>query len=489
MKARGERPPGAVGLDGDGAEARHLHHLDGAAVPVPRPRRQPARHPRPPRLLRGHLPGAGRRRRRDHGARRREGHRAPDPQAVRGVPRPAACPLLTFVNKWDRPGPDAPRAARRDRVAARPRRHAGHLAGRHRRRLPRPRRPPQRRLRPLHPRRPAAPARPARSSLDADARRGGRRLARPPRRAARAARRRRRTTSTSKLFRGRRATPGLLRLRPHQLRRAPAARRASSTWRRRPQPRPDVDGEPRPLDDPFSAFVFKVQANMDPPTATASRSSGSARAASSGAWSSPTAAPASPSPPSTPTRCSARSARPSTRPSPATSSASSTPPRSGSATRSTSTRRSSSPASRLRARALRHRPGPRHRPVQAVPLAASPSSTRRAWCRCCATRDLGDQAPMLAAVGQMQFEVAIGPARARVRRAGRADPRPATRSPGVTDEASAPSAARHERACGCSSGPTARCSRCSSAPTGSQRVEADQPELRLDRLVAEGMAG
>ena len=31
-----------------------------------------------------------------------------------------------------------------------------------------------------------------------------------------------------------------------------------------PAPRPDVAGEPRPLDDPFSALVFKVQANMDP---------------------------------------------------------------------------------------------------------------------------------------------------------------------------------------------------------------------------------
>ncbi|MGZ4786095.1 MAG: peptide chain release factor 3 [Acidimicrobiales bacterium] len=31
-----------------------------------------------------------------------------------------------------------------------------------------------------------------------------------------------------------------------------------------PAPRPDVDGVPRPLDSPFSGFVFKVQANMDP---------------------------------------------------------------------------------------------------------------------------------------------------------------------------------------------------------------------------------
>jgi peptide chain release factor 3 len=31
-----------------------------------------------------------------------------------------------------------------------------------------------------------------------------------------------------------------------------------------PSPRADVEGTPRPLDAPFSAFVFKIQANMDP---------------------------------------------------------------------------------------------------------------------------------------------------------------------------------------------------------------------------------
>jgi peptide chain release factor 3 len=31
-----------------------------------------------------------------------------------------------------------------------------------------------------------------------------------------------------------------------------------------PAPRDDIDGVPRPLDAPFSGFVFKVQANMDP---------------------------------------------------------------------------------------------------------------------------------------------------------------------------------------------------------------------------------
>src|SRR5205823_9922549 len=31
-----------------------------------------------------------------------------------------------------------------------------------------------------------------------------------------------------------------------------------------PTPRDDEDGKPRDLDAPFSGFVFKVQANMDP---------------------------------------------------------------------------------------------------------------------------------------------------------------------------------------------------------------------------------
>ena len=60
------------------------------------------------------------------------------------------------------------------------------------------------------------------------------------------------------------ADPGVLRLGADQLRRAQAARRRRSSWSPRPSPREDVDGVPRSLDAPFSGFVFKVQANMDP---------------------------------------------------------------------------------------------------------------------------------------------------------------------------------------------------------------------------------
>ena len=38
----------------------------------------------------------------------------------------------------------------------------------------------------------------------------------------------------------------------------------SSIWHPAPMPREGQEGEYRPLDSPFSAFVFKVQANMDP---------------------------------------------------------------------------------------------------------------------------------------------------------------------------------------------------------------------------------
>ena len=94
-------------------------------------------------------------------------------------------------------------------------------------------------------------------------RRGGRGVGRRPLDELDAARRGRRRPRP-------RAVPGgrvdarVLRLGAHQLRRAPAARRAWSTSRPRPSPRVDVDGDARPLDAPFSGFVFKVQANMDP---------------------------------------------------------------------------------------------------------------------------------------------------------------------------------------------------------------------------------
>ena len=78
---------------------------------------QPARHPRPRRLLRGHLPGARRGRRRRHARRRGQGHRAADLQALRGVPRAAACPSSPSSTSGTAPASSA-RAHGRDRRRA-----------------------------------------------------------------------------------------------------------------------------------------------------------------------------------------------------------------------------------------------------------------------------------------------------------------------------------------------------------------------------------
>ena len=101
--------------------------------------------------------------------------------------------------------------------------------------------------------------------------------------------------------------------------------------------------------------------------------------------------------------------------------------------------------------------------------------------------DMGDQAPMLAAVGQMQFEVATHRlenefgAPVELSQTGYKVAR-------VTDESSAPSLR--------AMGGVRVLQRADGAwlalfesPYWLARVEADQPELRLDRLVAEGLAG
>ncbi|CAA9325451.1 MAG: Peptide chain release factor 3, partial [uncultured Nocardioidaceae bacterium] len=132
---QGRPPVHRLGLAGHGEGARHLHHVDGAAVRVRRHRREPARHPRARRLLGGHVPGAGGRRRGGDAGGRRQGARAADAEAVRGLPPQPH----TGDHRRQQVGPARPvgaRAAGRDRAPHRAQAHAAHLAGGHGRRLP-----------------------------------------------------------------------------------------------------------------------------------------------------------------------------------------------------------------------------------------------------------------------------------------------------------------------------------------------------------------
>ena len=66
-----------------------------------------------------------------------------------------------------------------------------------------------------------------------------------------------------------------------------------------------------------------------------------------------------------------------------------------------------SPHPELRARSTSRSPGCATPAGSSSSAGASPSSTRRAWCRCCATPTSAIRRPVLAAVGPMQFEVAV----------------------------------------------------------------------------------
>ena len=246
-----------------------------------------------------------------------------EPQTLKlfEVCRERGLPLLTFINKWDRPGPGAARAARPDRAPAVDRAGAGHLAGRHRRRLPRRGRPARRPLRALHPHR----ARRHRG------RRGGARPARR-RRPPKATRGARRPTSSScsttphglddDRFRKGEVTPGVLRVGAHELRRAAAPRRGRRPGAVAPAPRRHVRRAARSLDAPFSGL--RVQGagehGPEPPRPHRVRAGvlGPVRARDGRH---PRTHRASRSPPSTPTRCSGRSATRSRRRGPATWSA------------------------------------------------------------------------------------------------------------------------------------------------------------------------
>ena len=189
-----------------------------------------------------------------------------EPQTLKlfEVCRERNLPLLTFINKWDRPGRDPLELL--DEIEAQlsivP--DPGHLAGR------------------ASPATSAAwstaapatssasPAPPAGATEAAEEVRAAEEAAAEEgdawtrgRRRARAARRGRRPRRPGALPQGR-GDAGVLRLGAHQLRRAPAARRGGRPGAVARRPATTSTGLPRPLDAPFSAFVFKVQANMDP---------------------------------------------------------------------------------------------------------------------------------------------------------------------------------------------------------------------------------
>ena len=170
----------------------------------------------------------------------------------------------------------------------------------------------------------------------------------------------------------------------------------------------DVDGARRATESPFCAFVFKVQAGMD----SAHRDRIAFVRVCSGTFErgdgrSPTPPPASRSPPSTRSRCSASNARPWTPRSRATSSGWSTPLRCARATRCIAMTRCSIP------------PIPSFAPEHfAVARGADPSKHKQfrrgieqleqeGVVQVLRSDRRGDQAPVLAAVGPMQFEVAV----------------------------------------------------------------------------------
>ena len=187
-----------------------------------------------------------------------------EPQTLKlfEVCRERDLPLLTFINKWDRPGREPlellDQIERQLSIVPAP---VTWPVG-HRRRLPRRRRPAGRPLRALHPH---GPRRHRGRRGGADRERGGRgrgrrRGARPPTSSSCSTTPhgldddRFRKGEVSPVFFGSALTNfGVRLLLDAVVDLAPS-----------PQPRDDTSGVPRPLDAPFSAFVFKVQANMDP---------------------------------------------------------------------------------------------------------------------------------------------------------------------------------------------------------------------------------
>ncbi len=189
-----------------------------------------------------------------------------EPQTLKlfDVCRSRHVPVVTFVNKWDRPGREPLELLDEieQRIGLRP--TPRELAGRHRRRLPRADRAGHRRVHRLH----------------ADARRRGEGAGRGFKDPDEARAREGAAYDAAEeelalldeigaddrhaVVPGRGVVAGAVRRGAAQLRRAPAARRHVRRWRpRRRRARPSTGTSGR-WTAPFSGLVFKVQANMDP---------------------------------------------------------------------------------------------------------------------------------------------------------------------------------------------------------------------------------
>ncbi len=340
-----------------------------------------------------------------------KGIEAADAQAVRGLPRSRDLPVLTFLNKYDRPGREPLELLDEieQQIGLRPTPATWPVGMR--RRLPRRDRPPHRCSSP------GSPAPPAARQLAAGGDRARRRRQPPPRRArpgrtarstrSRAARRGRRRRRPDVVPR-RRVDAGVRRLGADQLRRAHAARRASSTSRPSPSPRLDDDGAAAPARQPLLGVRVQGPGQHGPgaprPHRLRPHLLGPLRARHE----------RHPRPHRPRAHHQVRHhgvrGRPrdrSTRRSPATWSASSTPP---AAARRHAVRRRRTPVDvpadpAVLARGLRHGPPARQRARSSSSARDSRSSTRRASCRCCAIPTSATSNPILAAVGELQFEV------------------------------------------------------------------------------------
>ncbi len=222
-RARPPQPPQHhLRLDADGTRTRDLDHFHRAPVPLSGPDHQPAGYPRSPGLLRRYLPHARRGRLGRHGAGRRQGHRAADPQAVRSLPQ-AGHPDLHFHQQAGSPGPRTARTAGRDPDRTGHGARPGQLAPGRRPRLPGRGRPAERGRVPVRPdgaQRARSPRDPPQLRLCALARPVEPRQAEAsPGRVGAARRVGDRIRSTPGDRRG--ADAGVLRQRPDQFRRAP----------------------------------------------------------------------------------------------------------------------------------------------------------------------------------------------------------------------------------------------------------------------------